>query len=90
MKMLREKYKTFEGASKRARFENGIAPSEYHKGYKSRLYRYSAVEHEGLWRVQRDNGTVDGTVDADFERALAQYILSMRWPSTEGSTDNGL
>jgi hypothetical protein len=33
-KLLREKYKTYEGARKRCAFENGIAPGEYARGDK--------------------------------------------------------
>ncbi len=59
MKLLREVYKTHEGARKRAGFENGIAGSEYRNGHKARLYRYTVVAQDGAWRVQRDNGTDD-------------------------------
>ena len=52
-KLLREIYKTREGAEKRARFENGIAVFEHRHGYKAGLYHYVAIEHEGNWRVQR-------------------------------------
>jgi hypothetical protein len=69
MKLLREKYKTWEGARKRCAFENGLARGEYQRGDKAKIYRYTVVEHEGAYRVQRDNGTVDQT----FEARLAAY-----------------
>ena len=51
-RLLKEIYKTHEGASKRARFENGVAPSEYEKGYRARLYQYTAVLQDyKTWRV---------------------------------------
>ncbi len=53
MKLLREVYKTYEGARKRAGFENGVAASEYRNGYKARLYRYAVIVQDGAWRVQR-------------------------------------
>jgi hypothetical protein len=54
MKLLREVYKTFEGARKRAAFENAIAKSEYERGYKARFYRYTVVEGGGnIYRVAR-------------------------------------
>jgi hypothetical protein len=60
MKLLREKYKTYEGAAKRARFENGLARSEFNRGYKARVYRYTVVAEEDstqgqTWRVQRES-----------------------------------
>jgi hypothetical protein len=72
MKLLREKYKTVEGARKRMAFENGIAKGEYMRGYKRKIYRYSVIEHDGSYRVQRDNGAVDAT----FEAKLANYSLA--------------
>jgi hypothetical protein len=54
-KLLREKYKTYEGARKRCGFENGVAISEFKNGYKARLYHYRVVADpagEG-WRVER-------------------------------------
>jgi hypothetical protein len=54
-KLLREKYKSYEGARKRAAFENGIAGSEYRNGYKAMLYFYAVVADptgDG-WRVER-------------------------------------
>lgn len=55
-KMLAAKYKTYEGAHKRAAFENGIAPGEYQRGETAHLYRFSVIEdqyYKGTWRVQR-------------------------------------
>ena len=40
MRLLREVYKTWEGASKRASFENALAHSEFERGYKAKLYNY--------------------------------------------------
>lgn len=56
-KLLKEIYKTYEGARKRAAFENGLAPGEHARGYKARLYRYTIVEKDGTWRVQRAEAT---------------------------------
>jgi hypothetical protein len=55
-KLLTAKYKTFEGARKRAAFENGIAKHEFERGYKARHYIYRAVKQAGppeIWRVER-------------------------------------
>lgn len=55
MKLLREKYKTYEGALKRCGFENSMARGEFSRGYKARLYRYTLVRDDaGLWRVARN------------------------------------
>lgn len=53
MRLLPQKYKTFEGAAKRAAFERAMAPSEFRNGYKARLYCYRVVEHDGAYRVER-------------------------------------
>ena len=54
MRLLGAKYKTYEGALKRCRFENALAKPEFARGDKARLYRYSVVQDaEGLWRVAR-------------------------------------
>jgi hypothetical protein len=55
MKLLKEKYKTWDGAHKRCRFENGVAKSEFEQGYKSKHYRYTVVEQDGAYRVARHN-----------------------------------
>lgn len=52
-RLLREKYRTFSGAAKRAAFERGVAPSEYRAGFKSHVYSYRVVEHDGCYRVER-------------------------------------
>ena len=53
-KYLREKYKTMDGARKRARFENAMALSEFQNGHKARWYAYLAeMDSEGNWRVVR-------------------------------------
>lgn len=53
MKLLKETYKTAEGAYKRSAFENGVASFEFTTGIKARLYRYRAELHDGLYRVAR-------------------------------------
>jgi hypothetical protein len=57
MKLLKEKYKTYEGARKRAAFENGIAKGEYEKGYRAKHYHYTVIEQDDrgdkTYRVQR-------------------------------------
>ncbi len=61
MRLLKEKYKTWEGAHKRAGFENGVAKSEFNNGLKARLYKYSIVSERDyhtnneIWRVAREN-----------------------------------
>lgn len=61
-KLLREKYKTYEGARKRAAFENGLAPSEFRNGYKVRLYHYRVIRTIG------DDYRVERIVEADHPR----------------------
>ena len=53
MKLLKEVYKTYEGARKRAAFENSLARSEFERGYKTKHYRYSIVQEGDSYRVQR-------------------------------------
>jgi hypothetical protein len=53
MKLLSEKYKTLEGARKRAAFENAWAASEFKRGYKVKLYRYAVIIVNDCYRVQR-------------------------------------
>jgi hypothetical protein len=55
MKLLSQRYKTYDGASKRAGFENGLARFEYERGYKARLYHYSIVLEDGAYRVKREH-----------------------------------
>jgi hypothetical protein len=53
-KLLKETYKTLAGAQKRCAFENGIAKSEYERGYKAHHYSYHVMQiSETLWRVER-------------------------------------
>jgi len=52
-KLLREKYRTFSGAAKRAAFERAMAPGEFARGDKARLYHYRVVAHDGFYRVER-------------------------------------
>lgn len=53
MRLLGSKYKTWEGARKRAAFENGLAAGEFRRGNKAFLYSYRVVRVEGLYRVER-------------------------------------
>lgn len=53
MKLLKEKYKTYEGARKRAAFENAWAASEFTRGHTARRYRYAVITQDGCYRVQR-------------------------------------
>ena len=53
MKLLKEKYKTYDGADKRRRFENGLAKSEFKMGYKAKHYHYTVVPDGDGWRVCR-------------------------------------
>ncbi len=52
-KLLKETYKTYEGARKRAAFENGLAKYEFEQEYKAKHYYYSIIEENGIYRVQR-------------------------------------
>jgi len=53
-KLLKETYKTYEGARKRAAFENGIALGEYKRGDKARLYHYRVCSlGENTFRVEQ-------------------------------------
>lgn len=54
MKLLKEVYKTYEGARKRAAFENSLARHEFERGYKAKHYRYSTVQEGNAYRVQRN------------------------------------
>jgi hypothetical protein len=42
-KLPRETYKTYAGADKRARFENGLAKSEFERGFKAKHYHYTVI-----------------------------------------------
>lgn len=57
MKLLREKYKTYDGALKRCGFENSLAKSEFERGFKAKHYHYTVVEQDGAYRVARHNPT---------------------------------
>jgi hypothetical protein len=53
-------FKTYEGARKRAAFENAMAKGEFQRGEKAKLYHYEIVESDiasrerGFsWRVVR-------------------------------------
>lgn len=54
MKILKEKYKTQDGARKRCQFENGIAGSEFRNGHKAAHYHYTVVQVGDCWRVARE------------------------------------
>lgn len=54
IKLLKEVYKTFDGAKKRCGFENGIAGSEYRNGCKAKHYVYTIVKEGDAWRVARN------------------------------------
>lgn len=57
-KLLREKYKTHDGAMKRCRFENAVAFSEHKRGYAAKLYRYRVIQDDsGVYRVERSIDT---------------------------------
>ena len=53
MRLLGNKYKTYDGAQKRCGFENGVAKGEYERGEKSKLYRYTIERDGDSWRVGR-------------------------------------
>lgn len=55
MKLLATQYKTFDGASRRAQFENAMARSDFARGRKAKLYRYRVVRlgHAPDYRVER-------------------------------------
>lgn len=58
MKLLRERYKTRDGAMRRCGFENAMAKGEYDRGDKARLYVYRVVPDPtvpDVWRVQRES-----------------------------------
>lgn len=55
-KLLKEVYKTFEGARKRAAFENACAKGEFLRGDRAKIYRYTILPMtDGTFRVVRDN-----------------------------------
>lgn len=53
MKLLKEVYKTRDGAVRRCGFENGVAAGEYRRGDKAKLYRYTVEQTGEVWRVAR-------------------------------------
>jgi hypothetical protein len=53
IKLLKEHYKTYDGAQKRCGFENGVAKSEYANGIKAHRYHYTIVQENEVWRVAR-------------------------------------
>ncbi len=55
MRYLKEKYKTYDGADKRCRFENGVAKFEFEQGYKFKHYHYTVqTDDNGFFRVARN------------------------------------
>jgi hypothetical protein len=55
VKLLREIYRTYEGARKRCGFENGMARGEYERGDKAKHHRYTVVAaNNNTWRVARN------------------------------------
>jgi hypothetical protein len=55
-KLLGTKYKTYEGARKRAAFEIAMAKGEYERDDKARLYHYTVtVDQDRNYRVERHN-----------------------------------
>lgn len=67
MKLLKEIYKTYEGARKRAAFENSLARSEFERGYKAKHYRYSIVQESEVYRVKRDIYTFIGPDGIEYD-----------------------
>lgn len=53
VKLLRERYKTWDGANKRCGFENAMAKGEYERGDKAKFYRYTIVKEGEDYRVAR-------------------------------------
>lgn len=54
IKLLKEIYKTHEGARRRAEFENSIAASDFNHGRTAKHYRYNIVTDDNVtWRVAR-------------------------------------
>ncbi len=61
MKLIGGKYKTYEGACKRAIFENAMAKGEFARGDKAHLYTYNVVRTQSepaIWRVARTKAVV--------------------------------
>lgn len=50
---LPQRYKTQEGARKRAAFENSLALSEFLRGFKPRHYKYRTMHDGTSYRVER-------------------------------------
>ncbi len=53
VKLLKEVYKTWDGAKKRCGFENAMAKGEYDRGDKAKFYCYAVVNVGNTWRVAR-------------------------------------
>jgi hypothetical protein len=54
IKLLKEKYKSIDGAKKRATFENAVAKSEYKRGDSAKIYKYRIIRQvgESYYRVE--------------------------------------
>lgn len=78
MRMLKEKYKTYEGARKRAAFENGVARSEFEHGLKAKHYRYCIVAECDGWRVAREPAERSDLRDYLFNDGPDGYLDDMR------------
>jgi hypothetical protein len=75
MKLIGSKYKTVEGARKRAAFENSMALGEFQRGDKAYLYRYATIFDGTHYRVSRDR-VVDSKPSA---RDLNGYRAARGW-----------
>jgi hypothetical protein len=53
VKLLRETYKTWDGAHKRCTFENALAKGEFERGDKAKFYCYTIVKEGETYRVAR-------------------------------------
>jgi hypothetical protein len=51
MKPLKERYKLAENAHRRARFESGVAATEYKLGLRAKHFKYGVIEKDGLYCV---------------------------------------
>lgn len=53
MSLLSAKYKTWEGAAKRAAFERSMNPGEFKRGDVASLYSFSIVKEGAVYRVAK-------------------------------------
>ena len=67
MKLLKQTYKTFEGAQRRCNYENANE-SDYESAGLGRRHRYTTVQDEQRqWRVAQEKVN-DDVSDADYAR----------------------